>query len=178
MKAEGVPDIMNITEYFVGQNDGNGQFSCMHGQGECVGDMLELCAQAIYKDSTSVPAYAWYDFGTCMQGPDFESIPQNAQSCAEKVGLDWSTLNTCASGSQGQKLFANSISYANTQGIYATPTNSINGKVYVGGPNYPLEVICEAYTGTKPAGCQNSAPSDQQNLREELCYVKDMVVAF
>lgn len=30
-RLSGLPDIMDISEYFIGQNDGGGQFECMHG---------------------------------------------------------------------------------------------------------------------------------------------------
>lgn len=151
MQQTGLKDIIDLTEYFVGENYGNGQFSCMHGAGECVGDQLELCAYHFYNST-----WKWWDFGVCLQGPDYGSIPQNAQQCATQAGLDYSKLSSCQSGALGTQLFAESIKRANQAGIYATPTIFLAGHEYVGGANNPLQVICNAYTGTKPAGCSSA----------------------
>lgn len=151
MQAQGVRDIIDLQEYFVGQDYGNGKFSCMHGPGECVGDQLELCAYHYYNTT-----WAWWDFGVCLQGSSYGSIPANAQECAQKANVDYSKLSSCQQGSLGAMLFSKSIAMANQAGVYATPTTFIAGKEYVGGSNNPLQTICNAYTGTKPAGCSGA----------------------
>ena len=151
MQAQGVKEIIDLHEYFVGENYGNGQFSCMHGAGECVGDQLELCAYYYYNAT-----WKWWDFGACLQGQDYSSIPSNAQGCATKAGIDYQKISACQQGALGDKLFSESIKRATQAGIYATPTTFIAGHEYVGGSNNPLQTICNAYTGTKPAGCSSA----------------------
>lgn len=153
IQAQGLKDIIDLQEFFVGENYGNGQFSCMHGPGECVGDQLSLCTNYYYNNTGD---WKWWDFGVCLQGAQYESIPANAQACASKAGVDWTKISACQQGALGTQLFADSIAYTNQLGIYATPTTIIAGKQYVGGANNPLKVICDAYTGAKPAGCSSA----------------------
>jgi len=153
MKAEGLPDIIALEVFFVGEIDARTKdFDCLHGPEECVGDILLLCA---HNTSGSNPnKWAWWGNEVCMMG-DQDNIPDNAESCANQNGLDWDTINACANGQQGIDLFTNSINISNNDGIYATPTSIIDGTTYVGGPDHPLRTICLAYTGTPPPGCKS-----------------------
>jgi hypothetical protein len=142
---------MNITEYFAGQNDGGGQFECEHGPTECAGNLLELCA---YNLTVKSSPYGWWTFGVCMQD-DYNNIPDNAQSCATKAGLNYNQILKCSTGPLGAELFAASINFLNAEGIDATPTVIINGVVYVGGPDDPLSTVCNVYIGIFPDGCSD-----------------------
>ena len=128
----------------------------MHGPDECVGDQPELCAYYYYNTT-----WKWWDFGVCLQGDDYEDIPDNAQQCAQQVGIDYNKISACQQGALGTSLFADSINKANQAGIYATPTTFIAGVEYVGGANNPLQVICQAYTGTQPPGCSGVAKNGE-----------------
>jgi len=153
MQAQGLPDIIDLEVYFVGQIDSRTKdFDCMHGPEECVGDILLLCAHNTSHGNSN--PYAWWGNEVCMMG-DQDNIPDNAQSCAQKNNLNWDTINTCANGQQGIDLFTNSINVSNNDGIYATPTVIIAGQTYVGGPDNPLQTVCQAYTGTAPPGCSS-----------------------
>jgi hypothetical protein len=149
MQAAGLPAIMDLHTYFVGTYDGNGQFDCMHGEDECLGDIVLLCGDNVTRNQ--VP-YGWWKMETCMEN-DADNIPQNAQSCAQQANLNWNAISACANGQQGINLFIDSINNANNAGIYETPTIVINGQVYPGGPDDPLTTICQAYTGVPPSGC-------------------------
>jgi len=152
MQAAGLPAIMNVTEYMVGQDDGNGQFECMHGPNECIGDLMELCA---YNLTITTSQYGWWEFGLCLQ-TNYEDIPDNAQGCAQTASLDYNAILTCSKSKLGQTLFSQSIAIANNMGVDATPTIWIAGVEYVGGPDNPLQTVCQAYTGPHPAGCSNA----------------------
>jgi len=121
----------------------------MHGPGECVGNAILLCAKNLTVEKSP---WGWWDMGVCMQ-TQFSLIPDNAQDCATKVGLAWDPINACATGKAGSDLFSASVTVSHNLGVKSTPTIFINTKEYVGGPNNPLALICNAYTGTKPAGC-------------------------
>jgi len=151
MQAQGLPAIISLTEAFVGEDDGNGNFECMHGPQECQGDIIELCA---YNVTYPASQYGWWNMSVCMQS-DYNNIPDNAQNCAQQAGLDWNKINSCANSALGNQLMSDSIAYSNKMGVSATPTIFINGQEYVGGPDDNLHTVCQAYTGTPPPGCNS-----------------------
>jgi glutaredoxin len=150
MKAEGLPDILDIDEEFVATSTTN----CLHGAGECVGNKILLCAKQL---SNSTDPWGWWRLGVCMQANNaYTKVPDNAQTCASTAGVNWSAINSCANSAQGESLFQTSIQFCNTHGVHSTPTIAINGKLYVGGPPNNLQAVCQAYTGSpKPKGCGN-----------------------
>jgi hypothetical protein len=149
MQAAGLPGIMNITEYFVAQDDGNGQFECLHGPDECAGDIIEICAYYLNASNEQ----GWWTMGLCMQ-TDYENIPDNAQACAKKANVNWDKIYSCSQSSLGASLFSQSIAVGNNMNVDATPTIFVDGTEYVGGPDNPLQTVCDAYTGPPPAGCK------------------------
>jgi len=151
MQAQGLPAILSLTEYFVGTDDGSGNFECMHGDQECQGNIIELCA---YNVTYPASQYGWWNMGVCMQN-DYDNIPDNAQNCAQQAGLDWNKITACVSSGLGNKLFSASIVYANSMDVQATPTIYIAGQAYEGGPDDNLQTVCQAYTGTPPAACNS-----------------------
>lgn len=124
---------------------------------------------------------------TCMNGPKgIEgvtyglpfSIPNNAQKCAEEVGLSWNAIDSCVTGEQGPQLLR--ASHYQTEALFKkhggyTPAGHgyrpplipniwINGKEY----NDPLvkernpyadlvKRTCAAYGGTKPEICNKES---------------------
>jgi len=153
MQAQGLPAILSLSEAFVGEDDGNGNFDCLHGPDECAGDIIELCA---YNMTLNVSQYGWWKMGVCMQS-DYANIPGNAQNCAQQAGLDWNAINNCVTSGLGNTLFSASIAYSNSMGVDATPTIYIGSQVYVGGPDDNLQTVCQAYQDAGgnplPAGC-------------------------
>jgi len=151
MQAQGLPAILSLTEAFVGDDYGNGNFDCLHGADECQGDIIELCA---YNVTYPASQYGWWNMGVCMQA-DYNNIPDNAQNCAQQAGLDWNKISSCVNSGLGNQLFSASIVYSNNMGVSSTPTIFINGQSYEGGPDNNLQTVCQAYTGTPPAGCNS-----------------------
>eukprot|EP01111_Echinosteliopsis_oligospora_P016731 TRINITY_DN704_c0_g1_i1.p1 TRINITY_DN704_c0_g1~~TRINITY_DN704_c0_g1_i1.p1 ORF type:complete len:203 (-),score=42.01 TRINITY_DN704_c0_g1_i1:119-727(-) len=151
VSAEGLTDIIDLQEFFVGTVEPGNTFQCFHGPLECVGNKILLCATNL---TTSANPLAWWNMGVCMQS-NYTDIPNNAESCAASAGLNWNDIETCANGDLADELFTQSITVSNKYGIQETPTIYVNGKEYVGGPKNPLGLICGLWTGTKPAGCSN-----------------------
>jgi len=149
LSKDGLRDIVDLSEWFIATDNGGGNYTCMHGEGECVGNTILLCA---YNTTVEKSAWGWWDMGVCMQ-TQFSLIPDNAEGCATKVGLPWDVINTCATGKLGRDLFVASVATSRGLGVQSTPTIFIGTKEYVGGPNNPLALICNQYTGPKPAGC-------------------------
>ncbi|KAJ7095374.1 hypothetical protein B0H15DRAFT_921502 [Mycena belliarum] len=83
--------------------------TCLHGPGECAGNVQQLCA-ARYSNR-------WWEFVRCQnsRGGFQVGLPAVALQCAETVGIDWerSGLGDCAGldgkGSEGINLLRSSL---------------------------------------------------------------------
>merc|ERR1712039_289194 len=102
------------------------------------------------------------------------SIPNNGQYCAQKVGLDWDSIQSCALGPQGAKLLHDSHSQTaalfKQHGGYRKPGAGYNPpyipNIWIDGHEYNdplvharnpyadlLNRVCSAYKGNKPSVC-------------------------
>ncbi|KAJ7498933.1 hypothetical protein FB451DRAFT_16774 [Mycena latifolia] len=104
--------------------------TCMHGPGECAGNVQQLCA-AKYSNK-------WWEFVRCQnnQGRFQVGLPDVALQCAKTVGIDWETsgLGDCAgvdgsgTGSEGIALLRRSLLRGKALGIEKSCTVLINHK--------------------------------------------------
>jgi interferon, gamma-inducible protein 30 len=146
------------------QTSPSGKVTCQHGPSECQGNLFEACAVA----QSTPTGGQWLPFITCMYA-DFSSVPAPAQSCASSAGLDWATLNACATGPEGAKLIAANANRTNNLNPPHTyvPWVTVNGTLVpdppTGGPSEAdvIAAICAAYVppagGAKPACCPKEA---------------------
>lgn len=72
--------------------------SCMHGQTECLGNIVELCASHLYPDPKQ-----YLGFTMCLSN-DYADIPASGllQDCALEHGMDFGRLNACLSEDDGE----------------------------------------------------------------------------
>merc|ERR1712002_812221 len=68
----------------------NGNYECQHGPVECQGNMLHACA---IKYSANPVEYV--NYLACMEEEGMENPLQVGESCANKLNIDWNTINTC-----------------------------------------------------------------------------------
>lgn len=122
--------------------------------------MYQACAISQNNDTT-----VWWPFVHCMET---SSDPVNAASgCATSAGIDWSRVQTCAgpqpdqgSADEGNPLM-HSIGAA-TQSLQPphqwTPWMVMNGRPLSSSDlgKSLKSLVCNAYTGTKPAGCTST----------------------
>jgi interferon gamma-inducible protein 30 len=157
------------------QTDPSGKVSCQHGPTECQGNLFEACAVAL----TPSGGDGWLTFITCMYA-EYSSVPTPAKKCATKAGLDWNTLNACATGSQGAALIAanaNRTNHLNPPHQYV-PWLTVNGTLVAdpptGGPSEAdvITAICAAYVppagGSPPSCCSAAAAQQQQQQQQAL----------
>ncbi|KAK4040738.1 hypothetical protein C8A01DRAFT_35206 [Parachaetomium inaequale] len=93
-----VHDKVNFTLSFIGkpteQDDG---VDCKHGPEECLGNIIELCAQRLYPDPKT-----FLGFTMCLTR-DYKHIPQRSliEDCALEHAIDFDKLNDCATKDDG-----------------------------------------------------------------------------
>lgn len=74
------------------------EFSCQHGEQECIGNIYHACVDKKVEDTTKKLEYI-----KCMISDNYE--PENsAKKCASEGGIDFEEIQSCASGPEGQEL--------------------------------------------------------------------------
>ena len=126
------------------------EFSSMHGSEEVTGDIVQLCARALYPEQAK-----WLPFFDCVNG-SWQQIPANTDHCASKLGLDSARLKACVGGAQGQALLAASHVRAEAANASGSPTIVIHGEEYGGGRsgNDFVRAICGKLQGPPTAACR------------------------
>ncbi|CAI6281529.1 unnamed protein product [Periconia digitata] len=119
---------VNFTLSFIGktteEDDG---VQCKHGQTECLGNIVELCAAASYPDPK-----AYLGFTMCLER-DYAEIPKQSfiEECALEHGLSFATLNDCMSkddGAYGMGLLRESVRRSQALGVKLSCTVRLEGK--------------------------------------------------
>ena len=115
---------VNFTLSYIGQaTDHDDGVECKHGPTECLGNILQLCAEDLYDDPKQ-----WVGFAMCME-KQFDSIPERwlVQECAAEFGIDFWKLNDCASkedGAYGIGLLRHSVERTKNAGVTLSCTVS------------------------------------------------------
>ncbi|KAF3918433.1 hypothetical protein ABW21_db0201420 [Orbilia brochopaga] len=109
-------------------DDSTGGVACMHGPGECLGNILELCAYEKFKSDPK----KWLGFTYCM-GQDYHNIPSTElmENCAREHGMDPKVLSTCAESNdpkEGVELLRTSARRAKSMNIEISCTIQVKGK--------------------------------------------------
>jgi len=162
--------------------DGTWTYTCQHGVNECIGNMWEACAieynNVTLNDAHKTPK--WFSFFNCMEASNQAGVQSVAQSCASKGGLDWSVINTCAGSNPavGTAADGNPIMHQ-----IALKTNSLipphqwTPWVVINGTPLTesqldlslIKLVCQAYTGTPPAGCGKYLKANSEQIcKQEL----------
>ncbi|XP_076151555.1 gamma-interferon-inducible lysosomal thiol reductase [Alosa pseudoharengus] len=161
-------DIMNVQLIPFGnaQESPAGQFTCQHGEEECLGNMIETCIL----NST--------DFGTafftlfCMESS--ENVVKSAETC---LGLysptsNWESIMTCVKGDQGTKLMhENAVKTGALKPPHEyVPWITINGEhtedLQDKAMGSLFNLVCGLFKGEKPPAC---APA-VQNKSRSYCF--------
>ncbi|KAF8195902.1 hypothetical protein K438DRAFT_1826711 [Mycena galopus ATCC 62051] len=106
--------------------------TCMHGPGECAGNVQQLCAAKYASPS------AWWEFVQCQNshGRFQVGIPELTLQCAQAAGIEWETggMGRCAGvdgsgkGKEGIELLKESALLGKNLGIQKSCTVLINRK--------------------------------------------------
>ena len=125
-------------------------FKCQHGEKECYGNYVELCAQKHYPDS-------WWDFLICQEtSVDFSD--NGVMTCAMKTSMDYDVILGCAKGTEGPLLH---LEAADKTGDHKwVPWVIVDGKVLDEGADF-IQAVCDAYQGEKPASCKKTLGAEK-----------------
>jgi glutaredoxin len=130
-----------------------GSVSSLHGAGEVQEDLRQICIQKYY------PGKLW-DYVSHF---DAACYPASANADVQKAcflnasaaaGIDMSTIENCASGTEGVSLLKSDETSADKNGASGSPTLIINGVTYSGArtPQAYKTAICNSFTSA-PAEC-------------------------
>lgn len=101
--------------------------SCKHGPGECLGNIIQLCAAYVYQDDLKL----WLGFANCMVS-NYQDIPKRdlVEDCALEHGIDFQKLNSCISDEgEGIDLLRASMQRSQENNVTKSCTVRLAGKV-------------------------------------------------
>lgn len=134
--------------------DGSWSFKCQHGGSECFGNLIEACAIHTYNDTSK-----WFPYINCIEGSKVKIIEKAAPECAKQLNLNYTALDACATSAEGNAIMHGiATTTDNLQPPHQwTPWVVLDGKPLSSKQlSQPLvTLVCDAYTGTKPAACSN-----------------------
>ncbi|OCT44510.1 Gamma interferon inducible lysosomal thiol reductase GILT [Cladophialophora carrionii] len=122
-----VSEKVNLTMSFIGSIDPNSDaVSCKHGPGECLGNIILLCAAKVYPD-----VKLWLGYANCLIS-DYPDIPKRdlVESCAMEHALDFQKLNSCISDEgEGIDLLRASIERSQENNVTKSCTVRLAGEI-------------------------------------------------
>ncbi|KCV73086.1 hypothetical protein H696_00631 [Fonticula alba] len=144
----------------------HGGVRCMHGGGECQGNIQQLCAHSIY---SGFNPNGWFDFVLC-QSENIGAIPGNGLECANDLDLNMDAFRNCTEPyGYGGQLLHESVMRTKERGITKSCTVVIDDEIVCvrdGGSWYNcpngstvadfVRQICQRYQGPRlPTVCAN-----------------------
>ncbi|CAF9913924.1 hypothetical protein IMSHALPRED_001480 [Imshaugia aleurites] len=125
---EQVVDFVNFRLSYIGSVDDDDTLHCMHGQTECLGNMLSLCANNLFPENAKVSL----GFSACLI-MSYQRIPSRdlVQSCAMEHGIPFEDLNACVSEEgKGLDLLEASIKRSEKAGVKKSCTVRVEGEIW------------------------------------------------
>ena len=103
-----VSDKVDFQLSYIGKPTENDGVECKHGPGECMGNIIELCARELYPDPKIN-----LGFIMCLT-KDYKHIPERSlvEDCALEHAIDMNAINECATkddGAHGMGLLRTSV---------------------------------------------------------------------
>jgi predicted DsbA family dithiol-disulfide isomerase len=142
---------------FIGDQSPAGDLTAMHGPNEVKGNIAQICAMKL--------SPKWFEFIEC-QNKNVKEVHTNWDACSKEVGIPTDKLQACIDGQEGKDLLAASYKKAKELGARGSPTILINGNKHQGGRRAAdlMRAICGAYSGQKPAACNDIPESPKVNV--------------
>jgi len=167
--------IMRLSLYPYGNahiNPNTGNITCQHGANECLYNQVEGCA--IYHADYDADGYM--EFIKCFEknpGVDNNTI----YTCASPntSGDYYELIEDCMKGNSNDEKDLIELAFAEaTASLFPphkyTPWVVVNGVPTYDNMYYLKEVVCNAYTGTKPKTCDDVEHVSKPNAKMNLCF--------
>jgi predicted DsbA family dithiol-disulfide isomerase len=152
---------IDFSVHYIANENPDGTFTSLHGQGEVDEDIREVCAAKYYPDSYKYMDYIWCR-NKNIKGTDWES-------CATQAGMSAATIKSCFEGTEGKSLLKENIKLTDELSIGSSPTFLANNKQEFGGID--AETIktnyCAANAGL--AGCLNKLTGSTASTAAGSC---------
>ena len=142
------------------EQGGKWVFTCQHGKEECIGNVIETCAIHLYPKVSD-----YFPFIHCIETSNI--LPRTAAPiCAQKLGLDYSKIQSCANSDLGNKLEhemalkTETLDPPNQYVPWITVEGVHTEKIQNEAEDDLVGLICKTYKGSsKPAPCQKTQTS-------------------
>lgn len=134
-----------------------GNIVTQHAEPEKSVNFIEACAIKLNPD--------WKTYWPFIQCMEEEYSSRAMKTCASRAGLDDNAIAKCTAGSDGETV-EKEMAKA-TPDHPGVPYILVNGKA-INDPSGLLKAVCDAYTGAKPAGCNATDLSIQQDYKIEI----------
>ncbi|KAF8430130.1 hypothetical protein EV426DRAFT_639098 [Tirmania nivea] len=129
------PGMVDFRMSFIGKTaPGNGGIICMHGPGECLGNVVHLCGAKLYPYSHAAEKQntTFIQFSQCLIH-SYEKLPDQffIEDCAKEGKVDFQKINKCVSdqGSEGGiELLKSSFKRSEYLGIRTSCTIRLAGQ--------------------------------------------------
>lgn len=121
-----------------------GAVVAQHGEDERAANFIEACVVHLNPD--------WHTYWPFVQC--FEADGATAESCAKSAGLDYAAIQKCATGPEGKAV---EMAFAKATPDHPGVPYLVIDTTPLDFPSTLLRTVCNAYTGTKPAGCSSAA---------------------
>ncbi len=119
---ESFGDKVDFKLYFLASETENG-FVSLHGMAELQEDMRQNCIQENYSQKQL------FDYLECVNS-DISNVASNWKSCAEKVGINPSEVESCVNSEEGKQSFKENVALSKDLMVNASPTYYINDELY------------------------------------------------
>lgn len=122
-----IGNLVNFTLSYIGEVDSDSdEVSCKHGPGECLGNIIQLCAAKVYPEPK-----IYLGFANCMIS-SYQHIPERdlVEDCALEHGVDFQKLNRCISDEgEGIDLLRASVERSQDLNVTKSCTVRLAGEV-------------------------------------------------
>lgn len=139
-----------------------GDVVTQHGEQEYEFNKLQACAQFVISgqvgdwpaDASESWAKRYWPFVACTEKNFGRGTTEaTAKTCAGTAGMDADAVLKCYNGADGDAAILSAAKQ--TVDHPGTPTIDVAGKM-IDSPSAVVSKVCDAITGTKPAGCSRS----------------------
>ncbi len=150
----GFEDYINFNVEYIATVKETGEIISLHGPNEVAGDIYQLCVKKYYPNK-------FWNYISC-QNKNYHNLKTTFESCANQLGINYTTIKTCAQGEEGKNLLKQSAAKAQKLKVTGSPTFFLAGERY-NGPRTKValqKAFCKKLNN-RPKICK-SLPQDKE----------------